>query len=427
MKLHITRQPETLARLEIAASAEELTKVKNKVLKKLAPQVKVPGFRAGKIPLSLVEKSLDQALLQSEFIDAAVNMMYFEAIKSEKIRPVAQPKVSIKKFVPYTTLEFDMEVSCVGRIKTADFKKIVVKKPALVKVTDKDIRQVLENLATRLAERKDVNTAAKETDQVWIDFSGVDHKGEAVKGADGKDYPLVLGSKMFIPGFEENLIGLRGGDQKTFDLTFPKDYGMKALQNKKVTFTVKVNKVQEVIKPACDDAFASKVGPFKSIDELKADIKKQLEAEKQAEQKKNYEIAVVNAIVEKSSVTIPDVMIEEQVEFMIAETKRTIVHRGLTYQDFLENEGKSEDEYKEQVLKPDALRRLTTGLVLGDIADSAGIDVTDQELTDYVTRLKAQYGDEEMQKQLNNPENLRELSARLRSDKTVRYLVSLQK
>ncbi len=202
---------------------------------------------------------------------------------------------------------------------------------------------------------------------------------------------------------------------------------MKALQNKKVTFTVKVNKVQEVVTPAFDDVFASKIGPFKSIDELKADIKKQLQAEKQSEQAREYEIAVVNAIVDKSSVSIPDVMIDEQVEFMIAETKRNIVYRGLTYQDFLENEGKTEEEYKEQVLKPDAIRRLTTGLILGDIADAEGIDVTDQELTDYVTRLKAQYGDEEMQKQLSNPENLRELSARLRSDKTVRYLVSLQK
>ncbi len=127
MKLHITRQPETLAKLEIAASAEELTKVKNKVLKKQAPQVKMAGFRAGKTPLSLVEKSIDQTVFQSEFLDEAVNMMYYEAIKSEKIRPVAQPTVNVKKFVPFTTLEFDMEVPCVGHIKTADFKKISVK------------------------------------------------------------------------------------------------------------------------------------------------------------------------------------------------------------------------------------------------------------------------------------------------------------
>lgn len=426
MKLHITREPETLAKLEISANTEELAKVKSKVLKKLGGKVKVSGFREGKAPESMVEKSLDQNLLQTEFLDEAVNMMYFEAIKSEKIRPVSQPKVNVTKFVPFSELEFTMQVECVGDIKTGDYKKIKVSKNPAENVTTKDVEEVLENLATRLAEKKDVDRKAKLTDQVWIDFSGVDDKKQPIKGADGKDYPLVLGSNTFIPGFEDNVVGLSKGDKKTFDVTFPKNYGAKDLQNKKVTFTITVNKVQEVIKPAYDDAFASKIGPFKSIDQLKEDINKQLQTEKNNEASRAFEVAVVDAVVAKSSVEIPQVMIDEQVEYMIAELKRNATYRGMTYEDFLKNEGKTEDEYKKDVLVPDATKRLTTGLVLGDIADKEAIDVSDQELKSYINSLKAQYQDKTMQDQLDKPENQRELSARLRSEKTVKYLASLQ-
>lgn len=426
MKLHITREPETLAKLEISANTEELAKVKSKVLKKLGGKVKVSGFREGKAPESMIEKSLDQNLLQTEFLDEAVNMMYFEAIKSEKIQPVSQPKVNVTKFVPFSELEFTMQVECVGDIKTGDYKKIKVSKNPAENVTTKDVEAVLENLATRLAEKKDVDRKAKLTDQVWIDFSGVDDKKQPIKGADGKEYPLVLGSNTFIPGFEDNVVGLSKDDKKTFDITFPKNYGAKDLQNKKVTFTITVNKVQEVIKPAYDDDFASKIGPFKSIDQLKEDIKKQLQTEKNNEASRAFEVAVVDAVVAKSSVEIPQVMIDEQVEYMIAELKRNATYRGMTYEDFLKNEGKTEDEYKKDVLVPDATKRLTTGLVLGDIADKEAIDVSDQELKSYIISLKAQYQDKAMQDQLDKPENQRELGARLRSEKTVKYLANLQ-
>src|SRR5690606_2381802 len=143
------------------------------------------------------------------------------------------------------------------------------------------VEEVLDRLAVRDADKAEVQRAAKDGDEVWIDFKGVDAKTkEPVAGADGKDYPLALGSNTFIPGFEPELIGLKAGDEKTFPITFPKDYGVKALQSKKVEFTVTVKKVTEIQKPKLDDTFAAKVGPFKSIDDLKTDIKKQLTAER---------------------------------------------------------------------------------------------------------------------------------------------------
>src|SRR5690606_38690098 len=181
-----------------------------------------------------------------------------------KLRPVSRPSVNLKKFVPFTTLEFEAEVEVLGTVKLPNYKTMTksVKKP---EVTTKDVDAVIADIKTRMAEKKDVKRAAKEGDQVWIDFKGVDAKGQPVKGADGKEYPLVLGSDTFIPGFEKNLIGQNAGDKKTFTLTFPKDYGVKALANKKVTFTVTVTKVQEVIEPKVDNAFASRLGRFQSL------------------------------------------------------------------------------------------------------------------------------------------------------------------
>ena len=275
MKLHTTREKDTQAVLEITASAEELAKVKNKVLHLLAPRVKVAGFREGKVPMEVVEKNIDDATLQSEFINEAINMLYIAALKEERIRPVGQPEVSVKKFVPFSELEFTMTIPVVGEIKLANFKKFTAKK-AEVKITAKEVDEVLKNLQIRAAEKKEVKRVAKLTDEAWIDFKGTDKKGEAIEGATGSDYPLVLGSGTFIPGFEEHVVGMKIGDTKSFDITFPKDYGQKSLQNAKVTFEIKLNKINEVVEPKLDDAFASTVGPFESLKQLKEDIKKQV-------------------------------------------------------------------------------------------------------------------------------------------------------
>ena len=226
MKLHVERKKDTQALLEMGASKEELTKIKNKVLKHLAQHVKVSGFRKGKVPLSVVEKNVDQQQLQSEFINEAINMLYVAALKEEHIRPVGQPKVEITKFVPFTALEFTMDIPVVGEITLPDYKKVSVKKDE-VKITADQVNEVLENLRTRGAEKEEVKRAAKDGDEAWIDFEGTDKDGKAIDGASGTDYPLTLGSKTFIPGFEDNVVGMKIGEEKSFDLTFPKNYGQK--------------------------------------------------------------------------------------------------------------------------------------------------------------------------------------------------------
>lgn len=420
MHLHKSWTTDTEVKLEVSASPDELASIKNKVLKKLAPSVKLPGFRAGNTPLELVEKQLGNSL-QAEVLDEALNTMYRAALRQENIRPAAQPQVSVKSFVPFTQLECVFEVPCIGEIKLGDYKKFDTKLKS-TKVVAADVQQVLDNLATRMAEKKDVERKSKAGDQLWIDFEGVDSKGEPIERADGKDYPLVLGSKTFIPGFEENLVGFKAGGKTEFTVTFPKDYGQKSLQNKKVTFKVTVNKVQEVVKPKFDDAFAKQVGPFKTIDQLKNDIKTQLQAERDQAAQSDLEAARVLEVAKRSRVAIPDSLVEEQAAAMIDEFKRDLVTRGQTWKEFLSGEGKDEEAYKKDVINPAAKERIKAGLILSAIAEAEGITVTEKELDARIAEMKNRYQDDAMLKELDKIENQQDIAARILSEKTIKFL-----
>jgi len=421
MKLSIDRKKDTLAVIDIAASVEELEKIKQKVLKKLAPRVKLSGFRDGNAPMEMVEKNVDQQLLQSEFIDEAVNTLYIAALKEERIRPVGQPKVEVKKFVPFTDLEVQMELPVVGELTLPDYSKHTAKRED-VKIGKAELDDVLKNLRLRMAEKKEVERAAKTGDEAWIDFKGTDSNGEAVKGADGKDYPLALGSGTFIPGFEVNVVGMKPGQSKEFETTFPKDYGVKTMQGMKVKFAVDLKKVMEVSEPKMDDDFAAKVGPFKSMDDLNTDIKKQLEQEKVQRVERDYEAAILNELVDKTKVEIPDTLVEEQEEAVLQEVRQNVVQRGMTYEEFMTQQGMTEDEYKKAEISPEALRRIKAGLVLSEVGDKEGIDVTPEELEARIQQLKGQYQDKKMQEQLDQPESRREINARLRSEKVIAFL-----
>jgi trigger factor len=286
-----------------------------------------------------------------------------------------------------------------------------------------DIDEVLDQLRSREAEKKEVERAAKEGDQVTVDFAGVDAKTkEPVKGADGKAYPLTLGSDAFIPGFEPELIGLKAGDEKSFDITFPADYGVSALQNRTVTFTVIIHRVFELTQPTLDDAFAAKVGPFTKLDELKEDIKKQLTAERETQAQRAYEEQVLNKVAEESEVAIPDSLIDSELDRMDAEERRNLAYRGQTWQEHLDAEGITEEDHRKRN-REQAERRVKAGLVLSEIANQEKIDVSGDELQLRLQLLKGQYQDKTMQAELDKPENQRDIASRILTEKTVAKLV----
>lgn len=418
--MHVTKKnlSDTKVKLTLTADAALLEAEKKKVLLEFAKTVKIQGFREGKAPLNMVEKSVDPTRLSSEFLEHAVNRLYLAALDHEKLRPVAPPEVKISKFVPFDTLEVEAEVEVVGEVKLADYKKVKVAKDK-VAVDAKEINEVIASLLTREAEKKDVARAAKDKDEVWIDFTGVDAKTkEAIQGADGKDYPLVLGSNTFIPGFEPELVGLKAGDEKTFVVTFPKDYGAKALQNRKVEFTVKVNKVKEVVEPKLDDALAAKVGPFKTVADLKEDIKKELLARKEGEAEQKFADDLIRVIAEKSKVAIPEILINEQIDRIENDQRQNLMYRGQTWQEYLESEGLTDEAFRKQH-RAEAELRVKAGLVLSEISELEKLDVTDEEVEVQMQILKARYQDPQMQAELAKPETRRNIASRILTDKTV--------
>lgn len=422
--MHITRTDisKTKVKLEIVASEAVLAPYKTHTLEKLAAKVKLPGFREGKAPLNLIEKNVDPQKLQAEFMDDAINHLYADAVRDQKIRPIDNPKITLKKFVPFTTLEFDAEVEVLGKVTVADYKKI--KKSAKpVVVTAKDIDDVVKSLQERVAESKDVERAAKNGDKVIINFKGVDAKKKPVQGAEGKDYPLLLGSDTFIPGFEKNLLGMKADDEKTFDLTFPKDYGVKVLAGSKVTFTVTVTKVQEQTLPKLDDAFAATAGPFKTLKELRDNIKIELQRERETQAMTELEGDIVKEISAKSKLEVPEALIDDQIERLLTELRQNLTYRGLTYQEYLKREDTTEEAYRKDVLVPEAEQRVRAGLVLAEISELEGIEVTPEELDIRMQMLKAQYQDAAMQAELEKPESRQNIASRMLTEKTIQKLV----
>ena len=408
----------------VTAPVDLLERTHKHVLQDMQNTMKLAGFRAGKAPLNIVEKNADQGRLQADFVDHAINELYRQIVIKENLRPVAQPKISVKKFVPFTLLEVEIEVEVIGKMEIADYKKIrVAKKP--IKVTDKDVEEVIASLQDRAAEAVEVKRASKDGDQVVIDFKGIDKETkESISGADGTSYPLVIGSNSFIPGFEPELIGLKAGEDKTFDIKFPKDYGAKHLQNKVVTFEVKVQMVNELKKSEINDDLASKVGPFKTVAELKEDIKKQLENEKQQQEDRLYESEVISMITNESKVTIPESIIEEQIQRSELEEKQSILYRGQTWEEHLKEEGVTEAEHRERNRAP-AENIVKSSLILSEIAEKEGITVTPEELEVRLQLMRGQYQDPQMQAELAKPENISGIRNQMLTEKTFKFLTEI--
>jgi trigger factor len=414
----------TKIKLTIRVDDDSLLKAKDLTIRRLGKDVRISGFRSGKAPLPIIQKNLDQTTLQNEFLDAVLNKAYVDAITERRIRPLERPEIKITKFVPFTEVEFSAEFEAIGKIELPDYTHSAVQRKP-VSVSNEDINEVLNQLVRREAARKEITQAANDGDQTVIDFSGVDTKSkDPIPGADGKNYPLILGSNSFIPGFEKHLVGMKAGDKKSFDIIFPKDYSVKSLQSRKVTFSVSVIKVYALSMPELSDSFAAKVGPFKTLDELKADIRKQLLNERNFQADRDLENAILESIVEKAKVVIPDKLINEQIEKVEEDERRKLAQQGQTWQEHLHSEGVTEAEHKKKLAKL-AEQQIKTSFVLSEIAERENLTVNADELKVRLTLLRNQYPDKQMQTELENPDNQQEIANRLLVEKTLAKLRSL--
>lgn len=370
---------------EIEVEKENLKKVTDLVLADLGKQVKTPGFRPGKAPLFVVEKEVGKDRFWAEVIDKAVPESFFEAIIAEKVSALSAPQVKVLQFVPNEKLVFEARVAILPEIKDFRYKDLKIK-PEKGEITEKDREEALEGLVKKAAEPKDVERAAKKGDRVEIDFFGT-LKSLPFEGNESKNHPLILGSGQMVPGFEEALEGKKAGEEFEFDITFPKEYHAGNLAGEKVHFKVKIHKVSELMVPKANDEWAKKVG-FSDLSKLKEELSRQLDFEKELENKRKTEEIILTEIIEKNKVEAPEILVTEEVHRMVHEAEHNLGHSGLTMEKFLEMSKKTLSDLEKE-MKPEAEKRVKIGLVLGEAARLESVDLKDSEVEAEIEKIIA--------------------------------------
>ena len=416
---------DTRVRATIKVEATELKAAEQVALKKLSKTVKVNGFRKGHVPLEVVKKNVNPNALAQETLENALSRAVAESFIENKLQALERPEVEVKKFVPGESLEFTAEADVLPKVKLGDYKKLKVTEKK-VSVAKKDVDEVVERIRKSMAEKKEVKRAAKLGDEAVIDFVGK-KDGEAFPGGTGNDYPLELGSGSFIPGFEEAIVGLKAGDKKDIELTFPKDYHAPDLKGKKVVFETTVKKINEKALPELNDEFAAKTGPFTSMSELTADIKRELEAQKKREASDELKDSLVKQLVAKSNVAVPAVLREDQVRSIEQDLMQNLMYQGLSIEQYWEQKGyKDRDAWVKAEANEAADNRIKAGLVLSELSKVLKIEATADELADHLNTYRKQYANNpEMAKRFEEPEVQREVANRLITEKTVDELVKL--
>lgn len=421
MKVTSKNISDTKVEIKVVLGKDEMQEAKKLATERLAKEVKVQGFRKGKVPAKIATKHINPNDLAQVTMDIAVRRSVPLAFNEAKKAPLVVPQVNVTKFVPEDTLEYTATADILPEVKLGSYKGLKVKKPE-TKVSDKEVKEVLENIQNAYAEKSVVKRAAKLGDEVKIDFEGT-KDGKPFAGGKAKDFDLKLGSGQFIPGFEDGIVGHEVGDRFDLKLTFPKDYHAKELAGEKVNFSVLLKQVTELKKPELDEKFAKKCGPFKNMDELKADIKKNLAAQNEAKANEKYKDDLVGALVEKSKVSAPEVLVKDQIRFIRDDISRNAARQGLTFDDYLKQVGQDEKSWEDSV-RGIAESRVKASLVLQVLAGEQKITVKDDIVDAKLAELREVYkNSKEALKNLKDPNVRQDIKNRLTVEETINFLV----
>ena len=421
MKVTTKKLSETSVEIKVVLDKADLKEAEEKAVNRLVKDVKIEGFRKGKAPLDIAKKNINPNDLASVSLDIAVRTSVPKAFEESKSAPLMIPNVEVTKFVPGETVEYTAKADILPEVKLGDYKKLGVKKEE-VKVAEKDVKEILDNIQNAYAESKVAKKKAAMGDEVVIDFEG-SLNGEKFEGGAAKDFKLGLGSHQFIPGFEEGIVGHESGDRFDLELTFPKDYHAEKLAGKKTVFNVLVKQVNEIVKPALDDELAKKCGPFKTIDELKADIKKNLETQNAAKVDEKFKDDLVNKLVEKSKVSAPEIMVKDQLNIIKNDIAANAARKGLSFEDYLKQTGQTEEDW-EKMAREIAEKRVKASLCLQILARDEKIEVEDEIVDAKINELREVYKkSKEALKNLKDPNVRQDIKNRLTIEKTLNFLV----
>ncbi len=385
-----------VVKFEVRVEAEKFTAALNKAYNKNKNRFSVPGFRKGKVPMAMVKKHYGVEVLFEDAINTVISETYPKLIEENNLRPVDFPKVDILEVGEGKELVYTAEVTLYPEIELGEYKGLNVEKKAVV-VEDVEIEGQLKNMQQQNArvETKE-DGAIEKGDIAVIDFKGfID--GVAFEGGEGHDYSLEIGSGSFIDNFEDQLIGLSVDEEKEVKVTFPENYGREELNGKEATFEVKVKEIKVKELPKLDDEFAKEVSEFDTLDELKADIKGKIEETKKASLEREFEDALITAVIENSKMEIPEIMVEKEIDNMVKDLENRLKYQGLSLDQYMQFTGSTEEKMR-AYMKENAEKKVKADLVLEAIAKAEKIEATEEEVKEKATEIAKMYAGDEAEK-----------------------------
>ena len=387
MSVQVENLEKNMAKLTIEVAAEEVEKAIQAAYLKEKGKISMPGFRKGKVPRKMIEKMYGEAVFYEDAANTLIQENYPAAVEESGIDIVSRPTIDVVQIESGKPFIFTAEVAVRPEVKLGKYLGVQVTKID-TSVSDEEVEAAVEKERNNNA--RTVTVTDRPIANGVIDFEGfVD--GVAFEGGKGENHPLEIGSHSFIDTFEDQLVGKNAGDEVEVNVTFPEKYQAADLAGKPAMFKVKIHEVKCKELPELNDEFAQDVSEFDTLEEYKADVKKHLEVEKENEAKKTKEDEAIQKIIDKSTMEIPEAMIETQCENMVNEFAQRLAQSGLSMEQYMQFSGLTLDKLKEQV-RPEAETRIKSSLVLEQIAKDEKIEITDEELDAEIEKMAAQYG-----------------------------------
>mgnify|MGYP002588997401 FL=1 len=382
----VEKKEKSTVELTIQVEADAFEAAVQKAYEKERKNIGVPGFRKGKAPRKIIEGMYGTGVFYEEAINQVYPGAYAQAVEEQKLDDVGYPKIEIME-VGKDGLTFKALVSVRPEVKLGAYKGLTASKD-VAKVTDKDVDEELKPYIDRATRLVSVDRAAQNGDTVVIDFEGFDN-GEAFDGGKGENYDLKLGAGMFVPGFEEQLVGAKAGEEKDLDITFPEDYHP-GLAGKAVVFHVKVKEVKEPQAPVVDDEFAKDVSEFETMDAFRKSLAEKIADRRSKQADADFENQVLEQLIENMECEIPDGMVDVQLDRLMEDYAMRLQSQGISMEDYQKMMGVNGDIVRESA-RPSALRQVQMQLALTAVADAENIEVTDEEVQAEIDRLAKQY------------------------------------
>lgn len=427
MKATWEKIDKNLVSIDVEVEAEKVTTALDQAFKKVAAKVNVPGFRKGKVPRGIFESRFGVESLYQDAIDILLPEVYTAVVKENNLEPVDRPEIDVTQFAKGQSFKFTAKVTVKPEVQLGEYKGLEIE-AVQAEVTEEEIAAELERLQGRHAELSVVEEgAAQNGDISVIDFDGyVD--GEQFEGGYSERYSLELGSGSFIPGFEEQVVGMQLGDFKDVEVTFPESYHAEHLAGKPAVFKVKLHELKRKVLPALDDEFAKDVSEFDTLEEYKQDLASKLKERKEKEAEQAREVAVVDKATAAAEVEIPEAMIDTETDYMVKDFENRLRMQGMNLDLYYQFSGQNEEVLRGQ-MRSDAEKRVRNNLVLEAIAKAEGFEATDADLTEELEKLSTQYNRpaEELRDIFEKNGNISNLQEDILLRKTIQFLLENSK